>query len=58
MKDKMKKNDQKEEDEWWSKNNRTKVWKQEVRNKERFTQKKKQKRQDKNDTNIERGTER
>ena len=35
----MKKNDQKEEDKWWRKNNRTKEEKQEVRNKEGFNTK-------------------
>ena len=54
----MKKNGQKEEEKWWRKNNRTKEEKQEVRNKEAVTQKMKQKRQDKIDTNTERGTER
>ena len=34
MKDKMKKNGQKEEDKWCAKNNSTKEEKQEVRNKE------------------------
>ena len=58
MKDKMKKNGQKEEDKWWRKNNRTKEEKQEVRNKEAFTQKMMQKRQDKIDMKIERSTER
>ena len=58
MKDKMKKNGQKEEEKWWAKNNSTKEEKQEDRNKERLTQTMKQKRQDKIDTNIERSTER
>ena len=54
----MKKSGQKEEDILWSKNNRTKEEKQEVRNKEAFTQKMKQTWQDNNDTKVERGTER
>ena len=58
MKNQMKKNGQKEEDEWWRKNNSTQEEKQEVRNKEGSTQTMKQKRQDKNDTNTERSTER
>ena len=57
MKDKMKKFGQEEEEKWWRKNNRTKEEKQEVRNKEGFTQKMKQKRQDKKDMKIERSTE-
>ena len=54
----MKKNGQKEEDKWCGKNDSTKEEKQEVRNKEGSTQTMKQKRQDKNDTNTERSTER
>ena len=56
MKDKMKKNGQKEEHKWCAKNNSTKEEKQEVRNKEGSTQTMKQKRQDYIDTNIERDT--